>query len=142
MSNHFKLLTAITFISFSGFAQQAKITVKVKGIEEVKGKMSIALFSSEDQYKSKDTYFLAERVPITSFDFSYTFKEVPNGVYAVKVFHDVNSDKELDTNWIGMPKEPFGFSNDAKGKMGPPSFEAASFVVKGDTELVINLMEL
>lgn len=142
MIKYFIGLFAIMVFSLSGYSQQAKITVKVKGITEEKGVMSIALFSSEDEYKSKDTYFLAERVPITSKDFSFTFSDVPYGVYAVKVYHDVNSDEELDTNWIGMPKEPFGFSNDAKGKMGPPSFEAASFKAEGDTELVINLMEL
>lgn len=142
MIKQVSFLFAIMLISFSGIAQQAKITVKVKGIKDVKGKMSIALFSDEDEYKSKDIYTLAESVPINSKDFSFTFSEVQNGVYAVKVYHDVDSDEVLDTNWIGMPKEPFGFSNDAKGKMGPPSFEAASFKAEGDTELVINLMEL
>lgn len=142
MSKHFFVLFAVIFFSVSGFSQQAKITVKVKGIAEVKGMMSIALFSSEKEYSSKDTYTLAERVQITSTEFSFTFPEVPSGVYAVKIYHDVNSDEELDTNWIGMPKEPFGFSNDAKGRMGPPSFEAASFKAQGDTKLVITLMEL
>lgn len=142
MSKYFTGLFAIMVFSFSGFSQQAKITIKVKGIAEVKGVMNIALFSSEDEYKSKDNFFLAERVPITSTDFSYTFQEVPSGVYAVKIYQDLNSDEELDTNWIGMPKEPFGFSNDAKGKMGPPSFEATSFKAEGDTELVITLMQL
>ena len=41
----------------------------------------------------------------------------------------------MNKNWIGMPKEPFGFSNDAKGRMGPPDFEDASFEVKKDIEI-------
>ena len=109
------MLFTILIFSFSGFSQQAKITVKVKGITEVKGIMNIALFSNEKDYSSKDNFTLGERVPVTSNDFSFTFPEVPNGVYAVKIYQDLNDDQELDTNWIGMPKEPFGFSNDAKG---------------------------
>lgn len=55
------------------------------------------------------------------------------GIYAVKVFHDVNDNGLLDTNWIGIPKEPYGFSNDAMGTFGPPSFVQASFKVGAGT---------
>jgi uncharacterized protein (DUF2141 family) len=52
---------------------------------------------------------------------------VAPGTYAVSVLHDVNSNGDLDTNFLGIPKEPLGFSNGAKPKMGPPSFDAAKF---------------
>jgi uncharacterized protein (DUF2141 family) len=48
---------------------------------------------------------------------------LPSGDYALSVFHDVNGNGELDTNQVGMPIEPYGFSNDAAGNYGPPSFE-------------------
>jgi uncharacterized protein (DUF2141 family) len=54
------------------------------------------------------------------------------GTYAVKIFHDADNDGTLDTNWLGIPSEPYGFSNDAMGSFGPPSFEQARFNVGGE----------
>jgi uncharacterized protein (DUF2141 family) len=56
-------------------------------------------------------------------------KDVAPGSYAIKAFHDVDRNGKLDTNFMGIPKEPYGFSNDAMGTFGPPSFEQASFKV-------------
>ena len=104
--------------------------------------MSIAMFNNEADYKSEKNYVIAEHIPIISEEFEFVIRDIPAGTYAILVFHDVDSNKELNKNWIGMPKEPFGFSNDAKGKMGPPDYEDAAFKVKGDTEIVINLVKL
>ena len=51
------------------------------------------------------------------------------GEYAVKLYHDVNGDGEMNTNPFGMPIEPFAFSNDAKGRFGPAKWDAAKFTV-------------
>ena len=59
-----------------------------------------------------------------------TYTDVKPGTHAVKVFHDINSDRVLNTSWVGWPQEPYGFSNDAPVTMGPPSFKAATVVVK------------
>ncbi len=134
------LCFALSTIIFIG--QTANVTLQVKGIEEAKGIMAIALFDSEENYKGKDTYLKAEEVKVTGKDFTYVFTDINPGTYAVKVYHDLDKNGKLNTNWVGMPKEPFGFSNDAKGKMGPPSFEDAAFEVKGDMNIVINLKQL
>ncbi len=65
---------------------------------------------------------------------------LPPGKYAVRVFQDLNDNGKVDTNLLGVPTEPFGFSNDAIGTLGPPSFGAAAVVV-GDAgaSLKINL---
>lgn len=55
------------------------------------------------------------------------FSEVKPGTYAVSAYHDSNGNGELDTNWIGIPKEGTAASNDAKGRMGPPKFDDAKF---------------
>lgn len=56
-----------------------------------------------------------------------TFKDLPKGRYAVSAYQDLNLNDKLDTNAFGMPKEPYGFSQKARGRFGPPSFEEASF---------------
>ena len=60
-------------------------------------------------------------------------KNLQPGKYALKYFHDENSDKKLNTNILGIPKEGYGFSNNAKGKFGPPSFNKMIFEIKQDT---------
>lgn len=52
------------------------------------------------------------------------------GKYAFKYFHDENSDEKINTNFMGIPKEGYGFSNNAKGKFGPPSFEKMIFEIE------------
>ena len=53
---------------------------------------------------------------------------VPNpGRYGIRLFHDVDGNGELNANIMGIPTEPFGFSNNAPPRFGPPSFEAAAF---------------
>ncbi len=51
--------------------------------------------------------------------------EVPAGPFAIAVFHDEDLDQELDRNFLGIPREDYGFSRDARGRFGPPSFDDA-----------------
>ena len=55
------------------------------------------------------------------------FPDVVAGRYAVALWHDVNADQQLATNWVGIPTEPVGSSNNAKGQFGPPKFQDAAF---------------
>ena len=57
---------------------------------------------------------------------------LPFGKYAITIFHDVNDNEELDTNFIGIPKEPYGFSNNPKSSFGPPGFDDAVFEFEKD----------
>ena len=56
--------------------------------------------------------------------------EIPDGNYAIAFFIDVNGNKKLDKNFLGIPKEQFGFSNNAMGKLSAPSFEQAMFLIQ------------
>ncbi len=70
---------------------------------------------------------------------SFTFKDVRPGSYAIMVMHDVNSNKNMDFDSNGMPKEKYGISGSQR-QMGPPTFEAAKFdVADEDLEISIRL---
>jgi uncharacterized protein (DUF2141 family) len=62
---------------------------------------------------------------------SVRFDKLTPGSYAVTVFHDLNDNGELDTGFFGIPKEPVGFSNNAKGRFGPAKWEATRFPIDG-----------
>ena len=65
--------------------------------------------------------------------------EVAPGTYAIGIFHDANLNNRLDNYFFGVPREQYGFSNNARGFMGPPSFDDAAFKVEGKTEISITL---
>lgn len=110
------------------------IHVEISGLRSDKGQMLCALYSSAqaeafpkkaDKAVARLTAQIAERQAVCDFT------GVAAGTYAVSVVHDENSNGKLDTNFIGMPREGVGASNDAKGHMGPPKFGAASFRYDG-----------
>ncbi len=68
-----------------------------------------------------------------------TFKDLPAGEYAISLFHDVDADGELDSGFMGIPKEPYGFSNNAPVRFGPAKWDAAKFTVNGQTAQAITL---
>ena len=67
------------------------------------------------------------------------FRNLPKGIYAVSFVHDENDNKKMDTNFIGIPKEDYGCSNNAIGFMGPPKYKDAKFVLEEDKTIEINL---
>jgi uncharacterized protein (DUF2141 family) len=68
------------------------------------------------------------------------FDGIQKGDYAVTIFQDLNGNGILDKSLLGIPAEPYGFSNDARGRMGPPKFKDAAFSFSGDEKIVINLI--
>ena len=75
------------------------------------GVMQIALCDTRDDYEQKDHAFRTASSPITDHMATVIFDSLPHGVYAIKVYHDENENKELDTGFLGIPTEAYGFSN-------------------------------
>jgi uncharacterized protein (DUF2141 family) len=104
------------------------IHVEISGLRSDKGQVLCALFSSADAFpKHADKAVARLTAKIAERQATCEFTGVAPGTYAVSVVHDENANGKLDTNFIGMPREGVGASNDAKGHMGPPKFSAASF---------------
>lgn len=141
MKNIFLTFSIIAYAILS-YGQTANITITITDIKDAKGKMNIAMFKNAEAFPSGDDYVIGETIPIKSTDFTYVIKDVPFGTYAIAISQDVNDNGEQDTNWIGIPKEPFGFSNNAKGKMGPPKFEDAKFELTKNLEINIELRQI
>lgn len=79
-------------------------------------------------------------VPVASNEIRVKLNKLEAGKkYAVKAFHDVNGNKELDTNLFGVPTEPYGFSNNARGVFGPPSLNQMIFTAEANKTIEINL---
>ena len=64
---------------------------------------------------------------------------IPHGEYAISLFIDSNGNKKIDKNFLGIPKEQYGFSNNVIGRMSAPTFDQAKFLVAGPTTQNIKL---
>lgn len=114
------------------------ISVEVVNADSNNGKMFFALHDNEGDFLKKEIMGAIEKLENNKS--RAIFKNVPKGIYAISVFHDENDNGKLDTNSIGIPKEPFGCSNNAKGFMGPPKWKNAKFeVVNKDLTFTIKL---
>jgi uncharacterized protein (DUF2141 family) len=103
-------------------------TVVVEGVENPVGEIRIAVFDSENRYLDEPRY--AEIVPVSDTMIEWQIEDLAYGQYAIAVYHDKNKNGKLDTNLLGIPTENYGFSNNARGKFGPASWDQAKFLVK------------
>ena len=118
------------------------IHVKVLNIKNSVGNVACALFESPAGFPVEFLRYATNIMAIKIRDAQarFCFLDIPPGTYALAVIHDENMNGKLDTNWLGVPKEGYGFSNDAKAVLSAPSFSAATFIYDGETlELTITL---
>jgi uncharacterized protein (DUF2141 family) len=101
------------------------------------GRVMVALYDSEAAYSSGRP--VAQAAIDASGPVVAVFDGLPAGEYAMKAFHDVNGDGEMNTNPFGMPTEPYAFSNNAVGNMGPARWDRARFTVSGDAAQTISI---
>lgn len=101
------------------------------------GGLVFVVFDSANSFGDFRDPFRVKKIPAGEAT-THTFTGLPAGTYAVLVFSDRNDNQELDKNFIGIPIEPIGFSNDYEPR-GPPQFDKASFVLQADERRVMTI---
>jgi uncharacterized protein (DUF2141 family) len=142
-------LIVITFLPFNlNFAQNitdslqttGKLIVKVAGFNNNEGDCWFALDNAKEVYEREDTVWVGKILLIENNEVVVVIDSLKYGEYAVRVFHDENRDGKLDTNFLGIPTEDYGYSNDASEWFGPPSWENAKFIFnKPEMTIEINV---
>ena len=126
------------FLVLKTQSQESKtLIVNFKGMKSDVGKVYVGLHNTDEGFL-KDRYKEAV-VEVKNNIAKVKFQNLPNGAYSISSFHDENDNKKLDTNFIGIPKEPIGISNNAKGFMGPPKYKDAKFEFTGNKEITITI---
>jgi uncharacterized protein (DUF2141 family) len=127
-------LPALSLFLLSGatLLAQSDLQVEIVKLKSDQGMVIVNLLDRDEELVEKKSARINDRACIL------VFKDLPDGQYAVRFIHDENSNEKLDTNFIGIPKEGFGFSNDAFGRFGPKDFEEWLFPVAGDTKISLS----
>lgn len=108
-----------------------QVTVELLGLRNTQGQVFVALFRSKEGFPgSPDKAFAGKKVAIKDKQqVSVTFEGVPPGAFAVSVFHDENGNSRMERGALGIPKEGWGASRDAKANFGPPSWSDAQLTL-------------
>ena len=142
---HRALLATLLLSDLPLLASADTLIVTVNNIKKA-GEIHVAVYDNAEAFEadrgekggaapgiSEGTIDMVEPGSVT-----YVY-ELPPGTYAIGIFHDVNLNNKMDNNFLGIPVEQFGFSNNARALFGPPDFEDAAFVLKGSASQSIDL---
>ena len=121
--------------------ESTMLTIEVRGVSASKGGQAlIGVYQSPRGWPAGSERVTGARSRVRGSVVRYTFGHLRPGRYAVVVGYDVNNNGTVDKNWVGLPAEPYGFSNGVRpGVTGAPSFESASFVLKGRKRVVVRV---
>ena len=136
------LCCIVLFLSGALPAQEGlELTVRVTGAEPTKGSAVVSLFTSKADFLKNP--LLVKRQPIDNKgEATVRFGDIKAGEYAVSVVYDKDGNGELNTNFLGIPVEPVGFSNNPKGRFGPPGYNKAVFPLRANRTITINLVNV
>jgi uncharacterized protein (DUF2141 family) len=105
----------------------ATLTVTVQTVSPRGGTLRIGLYDVAGYSKDDSKPIASADVPVTGPVMTVTLKDIPPGRYAIESFQDINSNGKMDSSWLGLPQEPYGFSRDAKPLLSKPGFNAVAF---------------
>jgi uncharacterized protein (DUF2141 family) len=131
--------TLLAIFAVEAGEQSHRLTIEIDGLKSNAGKVAFAVFDSKEPYDRRSDPLRSTFLPVVDRGCGWVVEDLPTGRYAVMVFHDRNDNGELDKRPLGIPKEPYGFSNDARDPFGPPSFEDAAILVDGDLTIEVRL---
>lgn len=133
------LLALLAVAAMPGAASAGQLTLHIHDIPVGGGRLMIAVVPSEAAFDGDQPGVASFILPASSSSVELTTSALPDGHYAVRVMHDANGNGELDSNMVGIPTEAWGFSNDASGSFGPPSWDDARFELGAETTQDIHL---
>jgi uncharacterized protein (DUF2141 family) len=136
-------LALVTSAAFAPALVSAEtLTITIADIRESEGRLMIQVANSEKGFEFSEDSAAPPPVAISQLAEAgeMTFEvTLPPGVYGALVLHDLNGNGKVDSNFVGMPKEPWAFSNNATGRLGPAKWQDAKFEISGNTAVEIRL---
>ena len=123
------LVVICSVLILSALHAQANLEVSIHDLKDESGDILLELLDTNENTLRAIVH------KIDTLPFRICINDLPPGTYALKFFHDSNSNGKLDMNWMGIPKEGFGFSNNAYGMFMPKNFEEWLFKLDGNMKI-------
>lgn len=120
--------------------ENPQLTIKISNIEKIQGEIKIGIFNTEKNFLKEGASVKNYSIKVEKNSTVVTISNLPKGEYAISMYHDENSDNECNRNFIGIPKEAYGFSNNITPKMAPPKYKDCKFDFFEDKTLNIKLI--
>jgi uncharacterized protein (DUF2141 family) len=143
-----RYILALTFFALlmvsplTGFGESTgNLVVNISGFPSSEGFAMVALNNSEESYKGGEDAAIAKtKTMVVDKKVQVVFTNLPYGWYGISLYHDENSNGEMDKNAMGIPKEAYGFSNNAKGFFGKPNYKKVMFQLNSaEMQIAIDL---
>ncbi len=114
------------------------LVVKMTNFPSSDGFAMVAVHNNKEGYEiGEDLAAASKKIKIVNNKAEAIFKDLPYGWYGVSIYHDENANGKLDKNMVGLPKEAYAFSNNARGAFGKPGYEKVKFQIKSPKEQII-----
>ena len=129
------IITSIILVLFQFTVAQTikndstgNLQIVITGLQSDEGEVRLALCDSREEFESNGNYYLGLKLKIKKGKAEHTISDLPYGEYAIKLYHDENSDGELNSNFLGFPTEDYGYSNNATSTFGPVDYADTKFL--------------
>jgi uncharacterized protein (DUF2141 family) len=130
----------LTFWCLNLYPQTYDLSVTITGLKSTAGGIQIGLYNNKESFPQIDGQYKLYYFNVKEFSGTYTIRDLPGGEYAVAIFHDKNSDKICNTNFLGVPKEGFGFSKNFKPRFSSPDFDDCKIDLNSNMTIAIKLI--
>ncbi len=115
------------------------LRIEVRGVPSDRGHVLVALYTKESTWTKPEGAFATQKAKAHKGVTTVEFSDLPRGAYAIAVLHDADDNGKMTTSIIGIPKEAYGFGNDARATFSAPSFGESLVEIDGRTEIVVNV---
>ena len=135
------LLFLFIIYSFSFNTEKVDLRITVTNINTLKGSIELGIYNDAKSFLVKDKEYRTYSKSVTNDTIIFVLKDLVKGDYAISIYHDINSDKECNSNFIRMPIEPYGFSKNYKPRFSKPSFNDCKIEVNSNMSIMIKLVD-
>jgi len=117
---------------FASYLSAETLTVVIDNVETADGFVMLRILQGEAEFKGEREAITSIQQRAVEGSITFSVSNLPDGEYAIQVMHDRNGNGKLDSNFVGIPSEPWAFSNNATGNMGPPKWDEVKFALTGE----------
>jgi uncharacterized protein (DUF2141 family) len=133
----------LIFLTISGniaFGQNYNLAIKIPNLKNTEGNIEIGIYNKKENFPKEEKQYKLVKFKANNSSGIYTINNLPKGEYAIAIFHDKNTDGICNTNFMGIPNEGYGFSNNIRPLFSAPSFNECKINLKTDLSITIKLI--